>query len=172
MINKGQIAVMGIFALIAVSGVVGPVEYAQGGVQSEIDTLNAELDAHADLQMQLKKAAQRVRDLERMIEERPVSLLPDTPAAHQAFESKLLEAVDSSGVNSVRLDRRDAMREGDLMYLKYEQQLEGDAAQIHAFLHQIDVMPWVTRVMSLAIEAGDDVRRMTLEVAVVLEPKS
>ena len=172
MLNKGQLVVMGVVALIAVAGVVGPIEHAQGGVQVEIDVLQAELDANAKLQEDLIAAARRVRELEQMIEERPVSLLRDTPSSHQAFESKLLEAVDASGVNSVRLDRRDTTRDGDLTYLKYEQQLEGGAGQIHAFLHELDVMPWVTRVLSLAIESGNETRRMTLEVAVVLEPQS
>jgi len=172
MTKRGHLAAMGVVAVVSVAGVVTPIEAAQGGVRGEIEALQTQLDANAALQEQLVEAARRVRELERMIEERPVSLLPDTPASHQAFESKLLEAVDGSGVNSLRLDRRDAMREGDLTYLKYEQQLEGNAEQIHAFLNELDTMPWVTRVMSLGIEPGDEVRRMTLEIAVVLEPQS
>ena len=104
-------------------------------------------------QEQVHEAHERLQAILADIEARPVRLLPDNPQGHQDFENALLSAIETSGVNSVRLDRKDAVRGGNFTSLRYDQQIEGDAFQIHAYLDALDRMPWVTRSQTLSVEA-------------------
>jgi len=50
--------------------------------------------------------------------------------------------------------------------------VDGDGSSLNRFLRSIEEMSWVTRVMSLSIEPGSSVRRINIQVAVMLERSS
>lgn len=171
MSRNAHFAVTAMVALITISGVVVPIEMVKSDKRAEVDRLAGVVAADADLSEEVTAAHENLRAILSEIESRPVKLLADTPQGHQDFENALLIAVEENGVNSVRLDRKDAVRGSSFTSLRYDQQIEGDAYQIHAYLDALDRMPWVTRCQTLSVEPGDEVRRAALEIAVVLEPK-
>ena len=67
------------------------------------------------------------------------------------------------------MDRRNESLDGGNPCLIIELVVDGDGSSLNRFLRSIEEMSWVTRVLNLSIDAGSSVRRITIQVAVMLE---
>ena len=72
----------------------------------------------------------------------------------------MLELVESSGLNSVKMDRQAENRSGKVPSFSIDLVVEGDAFALHKFLEALEGTRWVTRVLSIAIEPGSEVREI------------
>ena len=169
---SGRIAVTAVVLLAASAGVLYPLQGSIGSLQTEVDRLDQDLARDASVHGQLMATHNELLEVEKRIADRPFGLCPNTPEAEHEFETSLLRAVEESGMHQVKMDRRSEKRDGEAPSLAIELVVEGDAFSLHDFLKAVEGMQFVTRVNNLAIEPGTDVRRVTIQVAVMLEQKS
>jgi hypothetical protein len=167
----GRMSVMATALLLMSSGVVYPLKQSMTSAQIDVDVLESELAHDQGVHAQLLAAHARMLEVQQRIQSRPFSLCADTPEAEHEFETTLLELVQGSGLNSVKMDRQAENRTGRIPQLNIDLVVEGDAFALHKFLEALEGTRWVTRVLSIAIEPGNEVRRITLQVAVMLEQK-
>jgi hypothetical protein len=170
--SSGRIAVTALVLLAASAGVLYPLQGSIGSLSTEVNRLDEDLARDAGVHALLMAKHNELLEAERRMADRPFGLCPNTPEAEHEFESSLLRAVEQSGMHRVKMDRRSEVRDGKAPSLAIELVVEGDAFALHDFLKAIEEMRFVTRVNHLAIEPGTDVRRVTIQVAVMLEQKS
>ena len=167
---SGRIAVVGVGLLIASSGVLYPLQGKIASAGSEVDGLRSQLQAAGGVHVELLAARAEMEQARARAAGRDVSLCPATPEAQHAFESDLAAEIERSGLHSIRTDRRPETRDGRPILL-IDMVVEGEATSLHKFLVQLEGMRWVTRVLSLGVEPGSELRRITLQIAVMLEQK-
>lgn len=166
------IAVIAVGLCTASAGVLYPLHGSISSVQDELDALDTELAQDQGVHAVLMEAHARLTSQQQRNRERAYRLCPNTPEAEHDFESALQEAVAISGLSSVRMDRRNEQMEAGNPCLIIDLTVDGDYSAMQQFLVELERLPWVTRVLSLAIEAGSEVRRIQIQVAVILERKS
>ncbi|MGQ0552561.1 MAG: hypothetical protein ACT4PU_05015 [Planctomycetota bacterium] len=163
---------MAVGLLLASSGVLYPIHGSILEAKTQVQGLDAEIERDAAVHHELMAAHAQMLAVRQRVSERASNLCPNTPEGEHEFETALLQTVQSAGLNSYRMDRRSETREGTHPSLTIELVVDGDAFALQRFLLATERLPWVTRILSIAVEPGNDVRRMTLQVAVMLEPKS
>jgi hypothetical protein len=169
---SGSLTLIGAGLVVATAGILYPLQSKVSAASSAVDTLDGELSANADVHGQLLAAHAAMIAVQKRIQDRAVILCPDTPEAIHEFESSVLDEVDRCGLHSVRMDRHAESQ--DLMAPSFSTDLvvEGDASALHTFLEALESLRWVSRVMSISIDPGNEVRRVSLQIAVMLEQKS
>jgi hypothetical protein len=170
--SQGHIVAVAMGLLMASAGVLYPLHGSLQEAQGEVDRLEQEIAQDAQVHAQLVDAQRAVNDVRERVATRPFGLCPATPEAQHEFEATLMGKVESSGLHSVRMDRREDMRDGRYPTLTMELVVEGDAFALQRFLQSLEEMSYVTRVTSLGIEPGAEIRRVNLQIAVMLEHKS
>ncbi len=166
-----HIAVTGMALAVASAGVLFPIYGKVGGLQEEVASLEAEQATGGAIEAQFMQLEAEKRDLEERIAGRQFRLLPDNQEAHHNFETRLLQLVGDSGLNSVRTGRGKDAVGGLYRHLDWELVVEGAAGDLDRFLISLERIEWVTRVQSLQVEPGDEMRRITMKIAVMLETK-
>ncbi|MHC5209510.1 MAG: hypothetical protein ACYTG2_02185 [Planctomycetota bacterium] len=167
-----SIAVIGVGLCIASAGVLYPLHGSIASVGSEKESLEAEIVRDGGVHEVLMATHEEFTSLQKRIRERAYRLCPNTSEAEHEFENSLQDAVGMSGLASVRMDRRNEQMEAGHPCLIIDLAVDGDAAALQRFLVELEQLPWVTRVLSLAIEAGAETRRIQIQVAVMLERAS
>jgi hypothetical protein len=169
---SANIAIIAVVRVGASAGVLYPLHGSIGSVRKDVGELEAELAREQGGHAALLDAYGKFKELQDRIRQRAYRLCPQTPEAQHDFEGALQEAVMVSGLSSVRMDRRNEQMEAGNPCLIIDLTVDGDAAALQRFLVELERLPWVTRVLSLAIEAGAETRRISVQVAVMLERKS
>ena len=169
---QGRIAGVAVALLMATAGVLYPIKGKLGEASSEVDRLEGDLERDANVHEELVAAQLAMEDVQKRIAARPFGLCPATPEAEHEWEAALMAQVESSGLHSIRMDRREEARAGGYSSLTLDLVLEGDAAALQKLLQSLEGMRYVTRVNSLSVEPGGMVRRANLQIAVMLEQKS
>jgi len=169
---QGRIAGVAVALLMATAGVLYPIKGKLGEASSDVERLEGDLERDANVHEQLVAAQLAMEDVQKRIAARPFGLCPATPEAEHEWEAALMAQVESSGLHSIRMDRREEARDGGYSSLTMELVLEGDAGALQRFLQSLEGMRYVTRVTSLSVEPGGLVRRANLQIAVMLEQKS
>lgn len=169
---SGRIVATAVVLLAASAGVLYPLQGSIKSLRTEVEHLDQDLARDAGVHAELMAAHNQLLEVEQRIADRRFGLCPNTPEAEHEFESSLLRRVEESGMHQVRMDRRSENIDGETPSLVIELVVEGDAFSLHDFLKAVEGMRFVTRVSHLAIEPGTDVRRITIQVAVMLEQKS
>lgn len=167
-----RIAVAAVVLLGASSGVLYPMHGSLREVGTEVDLLDADLSRDASVHDELLAAHAQRLEVEQRMNERAYRLCPNTPEAEHEVESDLLQRVEDTGLNNVRMDRRNESFDGTNPCLVIELIVDGDGASLNRFLLSVEQMNWVTRILSLSIEPGNSVRRINIQVAVMLERSS
>jgi hypothetical protein len=168
---SGKITLVAVALLMASAGTLYPVRSSMLSAQAEVDRIQSDLDRDAGVHEQLLAAHSRMLEVKQRLAERAFSLCPSTPEAEHEFETSLLGLVETSGLHSVRMDRQSATLDNRTPVLSLELVVEGEAQSLHKFLQALEGMRWVTRVLGISVEPGNEVRRMTLQIAVILEQK-
>jgi hypothetical protein len=168
---SGRITIVAVALVLASAGTLYPIRSSLSDAQSEVDRIQADLDRDRGVHEQLLAAHARMLEVKKRIAERAFSLCPSTPEAEHEFETALLGLVESTGLHSVRMDRQSETLDGRTPALSLDLVVEGEAKSLQAFLQALEGMRWVTRVLGISVEPGNEVRRMTLQVAVILEQK-
>ena len=166
----GQVSLIAVALLMACSGVVYPIQKSMRAAQSDVDLLKAGLEHDSGVHESLMAAHSKMVAAQQRIKDRAFNLCGNTPEAEHEFETTLLELVGGSGLNSVRMDRQ-AENGGKTPSLNIDLVVEGDAFALHKFLEALEGTRWVTRVLGISVEPGSEVRRVTLQIAVMLEQK-
>jgi hypothetical protein len=169
---NGRIAAVAVGLLVASAGVLYPVHGTMKAARNDVDTLQMALDADAGVHTQLLIARESMDKVDEHVASLPFSLCPATPEAQHDFEAQLMTQVEASGLHSVRMDRREDMLDARYPTLAMDLVVEGDAFALQRFLLALESQKYITRITQLAVEAGGDVRRMNLQIAVMLEQKS
>ena len=172
MTPAARIAVIAVIMLVASAGVLYPLHAKLGEAATEVDLLQADLDRDAGVHDQLMAAHEKRREVEQRMSERAFKLCPNTPEAEHEIESDLQSRVEQSGLKSSKMDRRNELLDGTDPCLVFELLVDGDGPSLHRFLRLLEEMSWVTRVTSLEIASGTSERRVTIQIAVMLERKS
>lgn len=167
----GKIAFVAVALVMASAGTLYPIRSSLLVAQAEVDRIQADLDRDATVHDQLLQAHSRMLEVKQSISERAFVLCPATPEAEHEFETTLLGLVESSGLHSVRMDRQTQSLDSRTPVLALELVVEGEALSLQKFLQALEGMRWVTRVLGISVEPGNEVRRMTLQIAVILEQK-
>ncbi len=169
---NGRIFAVAMGLALASAGVLYPIHGSMRGAAAAGERIDVELDADRTVHQQLLDAQEAMNDVQRRVAERPFGLCPSTPEAQHEFEAAVMGHVESSGLHSVRMDRREEARDGRYATLTMDLVVEGDAFALQRFLRAVEEMSYVTRVTSLTVEPGAEVRRMNLQIAVMLEQMS
>ena len=169
---NGRIAVVAVGLLMASAGVLYPVHGSMQSARGDVETLQMALDADAGVHEQLLAARKAMEEVDAHVAALPFSLCPATPEAQHDFEAQLMGQVEASGLHSVRMDRREDMHDSRYPTLSMDLVVEGDAFALQRFLLALEGQKYITRITQLSIESGADVRRMNLQIAVMLEQKS
>jgi hypothetical protein len=167
----GRITFVAVALIMASAGTLYPIRNSMAAAQADVERIETDLSRDAGVHEQLLQSHAQMQAVKKRIEERAFSLCPATPEAEHGFETALLGMVDSSGLHSVRMDRGAERMDGRTPMLAIDLVVEGEARSLHAFLQAVEGMRWVTRVLGVTIEPGNEVRRMTLQIAVILEQK-
>ena len=168
---QGRIAAVAVALLMASAGVLYPIRGSMNTAAADVDRLEADLARDAGVHDELRDAQAAMESVKQRIAARPFGLCPATPEAQHEWEASLMAQVESSGMHSIRMDRREEAGNG-YATLTMELVLEGDASALQRFLQSLEGMSYVTRVTSLSVEPGNLVRRVNLQIAVMLEQKS
>ena len=169
---QGRIAGVAVGLLMATAGVLYPIKGSLGEASADVERLQQDLARDSGVHAQLLEAQRAMEDVQKRVAARPFGLCPATPEAQHEWEAALMAQVESSGLHSIRMDRREGLLEGGYSSLTMELVLEGDAGALQRFLQSLEGMRYVTRVTSLSVEPGGLVRRFNLQIAVMLEQKS
>lgn len=167
-----RIAVAAVVLLGASAGVLYPMHDSLREVGTELELLEADLARDAGVHEQLMSAHAQRQELEQAMKSRAYRLSPNTPEAEHEVESNLLQRVEAAGLSSVRMDRRNESLDGANPCLVIDLVVDGDGSSLNRFLRSLEEMSWVTRVTSLEIAPGNSVRRINIQVAVMLERRS
>jgi hypothetical protein len=168
---SGRITLIAVALLMASAGTLYPIRKSMISAQSEVERIQTDLDRDQGVHDQLMAAHARMLEVKKGIAERAFSLCPNTPEAEHEFETTLLGLVESTGLHSVRMDRQPEAMDTRTPSLSLDLVVEGEAQSLQKFLQALEGMRWVTRVVGISVEPGNEVRRMTLEIAVILEQK-
>jgi Type II secretion system (T2SS), protein M subtype b len=169
---NGRIAAVAVGLLMASAGVLYPVNGSMKAARSDVATLQTALEADAGVHDQLVAARKSMEDVHEHVAALPFSLCPSTPDAEHEFEAQLMAQVEASGLHSVRMDRREDAHDARYPTLSMDLVVEGDAFALQKFLQALESQKYVTRITQLSVESGADVRRIDLQIAVMLEQKS
>lgn len=169
---NGRISAVAVGLLMASAGVLYPVNGSMQAARNDVETLRTALEADAGVHEQLLAAREAMQEVDAHVAALPFSLCPATPEAQHDFEAQLMGQVEASGLHSVRMDRREDMHDARYPTLSMDLVVEGDAFALQRFLLALESQKYITRITQLAIESGADVRRMNLQIAVMLEQKS
>jgi hypothetical protein len=169
---QGRVAAVAVGLLMATAGVLYPIKGSLGEATGDVDRLEQELAHDGNVSEQLEAAKEALEDVQARVAALPFGLCPATPEAQHEWEAALMAQVESSGLHSIRMDRRTEARAGGYSSLTMDLVLEGDAEAMQKFLQSLESMRYVTRVTSLTVEPGGLVRRANLQIAVMLEQKS
>jgi hypothetical protein len=168
-----KIAVIGVGLVMASSGVIYPM---QGGIEAreqEVESLELQRSIDETVPGKVKALHAEVLDMRSRSALRPKNLCPDTPEAQQQVEKAVLGHVRSAGLITVRTVSGTTVRTGKYPYRTIDLIVEGDAQALQSLFHGLEEMPWVTRILKLSVDKqGESRRRITLQVAVMLEAKS
>jgi len=167
----GRITLVAVALVMASAGTLYPIRNSMAAAQAEVDRIEADLARDSGVHDQLLAAHAEMQAVQKRLEERAFGLCPATPEAEHEFETALLGMVDSTGLHSVRMDRDSERMDGRTPMLAIDLVVEGDAHSLQKFLQALEGMRWVTRVLGVSVEPGNEVRRMTLQIAVILEQK-
>jgi hypothetical protein len=167
-----SIAVIALVLLVASAGVLYPLHGSIESARGDVQLLESELQRDATVHDSLMSAHRQFTSLQDRIRQRAYRLCPKTPEAQHQFEGSLQETVVGAGLTSIRMDRRNEQQEAGHPCLIIDLTVDGDAASLQRFLIGLERLPWVTRVLNLAIEAGGERRRIQTQVAVMLERAS
>ena len=169
---QGRIAAVAVALLMASAGVLYPIRGSMNTAAADVERLQGDLARDAGVHEELRDAQAAMESVKQRIAARPFGLCPATPEAQHEWEASLMAQVESSGMHSIRMDRREEASAGGYATLTMELVLEGDASALQRFLQSLEGMRYVTRVTSLSVEPGNLVRRVNLQIAVMLEQKS
>lgn len=172
MTPAARIAVVAVLMLLGSAGALFPIHAKLGEAATEVELLEADLARDAGVHDQLMQAHALVREVEQRMSERAFKLCPNTPEAEHEVESDLQSRVEQAGLKSSKMDRRNELLDGTDPCLVFELLVDGDGPALHRFLRLLEQMSWVTRVTSLEIASGTGERRITIQIAVMLERKS
>ena len=172
MTPAARIAVVAVIMLVASAGVLYPIHAKLGDARTEVELLESDLARDSGVHDQLMAAHAKRREVEERMSERAFKLCPNTPEAEHEVESNLQSRVEQAGLKSSKMDRRNELLDGTDACLVFELLVDGDGPALHRFLVLLEQMSWVTRVTSLEIASGTGERRITIQVAVMLERKS
>ncbi len=170
--TQGRVVAVAMGLLLASAGVLYPLHGSMQEAQAEADRFEQELARDSDVHSQLIAAQRAVNEVRERVASRPFGLCPSTPEAQHEFEATLMGQVEASGLHNIRMDRREEMRDGRYPTLTMDLLVEGDAFALQRFLQALEEMRYVTRVTSLGVEPGGELRRVNLQIAVMLEQKS
>ena len=172
MTPAARIAVVAAHMLVGSAGTLYPLLLSEREATTEVELLEADLARDAGVHDQLMAAHALVREVEQRMSERAFKLCPNTPEAEHEVESNLQSRVEQAGLKSSKMDRRNELLDGTDPCLVFELLVDGDGPALHRFLRLLEEMSWVTRVTSLEIASGTGERRITIQIAVMLERKS
>ena len=170
---QAKLAVIGVGLVLASSGVVYPMRGSIDELEQEVASLELQRASDQMLPGQVKALHTQVMEMRARSAQRPKNLCPDTPEAQQEVEKAVLGHVISAGLMTVRTDSGTTVRTGKYPYRTIDLVVEGEAQSLQSFFHGLEEMPWVTRILKLSVDKqGESRRRITLQVAVMLEAKS
>lgn len=154
---------------LAGAGVLTPIYNGVSELEAQVAALETE-NARGETVMETFKALKEQRaELEADIAGRQFRLCPNDQSAFNDFESTLLTLVDDAGLDSIRTVRATKPVNSTFRYLAWDLVVQGDALALDKFLVDLEELDWVARVLSLSIDSGEDVRDISLKIAVMLE---
>ena len=166
-----HITITAMVLILCSAGVLVPIYNGVSELEAQVAALEAEKARATQVMEEFKEIQAKTLELEESIAGRQFRLCPDNQESFHAFETNLLELVRQSGMNSIRTERAQKPVNGKFRYLAWDLTVEGDAYALDSFLVSLEAVDWVSRVLSLTIESGEDVRRISLKIAVMLEQK-
>ncbi|HZL99872.1 MAG TPA: hypothetical protein VFD43_06435 [Planctomycetota bacterium] len=167
-----RISVVAVLLLCGSAGVLYPLHGSLSELEAQVELLEADLARNAGVHEELMRAGAQRREVQERLSQRAFKLCPNTPEAEHDVEADLQNRVEDAGLQSLRVDRRNDSVDGANPCLVFDLVVDGDGPALHRFLLALEELSWVTRVTSLSIEPGEGVRRINIQVAVVLERKS
>ncbi len=171
-VPTSRVAIVAVILLIVSAGILYPIHGKISTLEDEVAQLDQQREADEPVPMLVKDAHDRVMAMRDRIQGRAYHLCPSTPEAQQELERTVMDHVMNAGLDSIRMDSGAEVRTGPFPYRTFDLVVEGDANALRSFLVDLETMPWVTRVLRLSVEQGDDTRRISLQIAVMLESKS
>lgn len=167
-----KLVMIAVGLLVVSAGIVWPIRGNISTLQQEVSGLELQMASDESIPAQVAAMHQRVKDARERSSARSKNLCPDTPQAQQSVEKMVLAHVMDSGLMSVRTDSGSTVRTGKFPYRTFDLVVEGDAQALMNFFRALESMPWVTRVLKVGVEQGEATRRITLEIALMLEVES
>ncbi len=167
-----KISMTAVALLMASAGVLYPLHGSISEAGGTVASLSSEIERDANLHEMLTAARERLAAVQERLRNTSTRLCRNTPEAEHEFETSILELVDLTGLQSVRMDRRPEAQIGKHSGMLIDLVVDGDGLQLFDFLRQLEDKPLVTRVLMLSVEPGQDTRRVTIQVAVMKEQKS
>lgn len=158
--------------VIASAGVLYPINTSIDELRNEIQVMEAARNGDELVSAELRATQERIADLEAEMESRTKVLCPNTPAARHAVETAVHDRINRAGLRRVSTDNQPNVMGPETPAFGISLIVEGDAFELHEFLVGIESLKWVTRVLSFNIQPGDEQRRITLQIAVLLEDAS
>ncbi len=166
-----HITVTAMVLVLVAAGVLLPIYNGVSELESQVEALESEQARAVQVMDAFKDVQEKKLELEEHIAGRQFRLCPDNQEAFHQFETNLLELVRHAGLNSIRTERAQKPVNGSFRYLAWDLTVDGDAFALDSFLVSLETLDWVSRVLSLTIESGEEVRRISLKIAVMLEQK-
>ncbi len=167
-----HVAVTALALLVLCGGVLYPVHTSITELESSLVTLEQNDSVESTVPQQLAAVQDEIEVVRASFSDRDFSLCPDTPEARNELETALHREIRSSGMSRISMDRQNGFGLGDVPSFAISLVVEGDAFQLHNFLKGLETLTWVTRVLKLEIQPGDEERRIKMQIAVLLENES
>lgn len=164
-----HITITAVVLTIASAGVLSPIYGGVSELEEEVAALQAEEARGATIMAAFKELEQQQAQLDLDIAGRQFRLCPNEQEAILEFESTLVSLINQSGLEMIRFQGQPKPRNDTFRYLAWDLVVQGDAYSLDSFLVSLEALDWVSRVMSLSIGSGEDVREITLKIAVMLE---
>ncbi|GJM22553.1 MAG: hypothetical protein DHS20C15_24680 [Planctomycetota bacterium] len=158
--------------VIGSAGVLYPINTNIDELRNEIQVMEAQRNGDELVSAELRATQDRIAALEAEMESRTKELCPNTPAGRHAVETAVHERINRSGLRRISMDRQPSVMGPETPAFGISIIVEGDAFELHEFLVGVESLKWVTRVLSFNIQPGEEQRRITLQIAVLLEDAS
>lgn len=164
-----QVALTAMGLVVATAGVLYPINSTIAGLESEISVLEADRTGDELVAAQLRSVQEEVDARLAETDSREVILCPNTSAGRHGVETAVLQQVGASGLRRISTDRQPSVMGPEVPSFGISLIVEGDAFQLHEFLEGLESIKWLTRVLTLDVQPGSEERRMSMQIAVLLE---
>jgi hypothetical protein len=169
---SNNIAVTGVFLLVASAGLLYPMHNSITELKGGIEEFESSTEAESSVPLQLAAVQSELDELRLSTDDRKFVLCADTPEARSEFETALQEQIRKAGLSRISMDREAGFGMGDVPSFMIALEVEGDAFELHGFLQGLESLRCLTRVLKLQIHPGDLERRIDMQISVLLESDS